>query len=128
MKFHRIRICRYQTVTDEHLRRKAMALKEKGLLESYSVDRHHLTQVRVSPTSPMKQIRTMEDLLRLYDDAPTQYTQASKILMPPNPFFPPTTSAAIPPAAADAEPTPPNDADPVLPMDEPPADPDISIA
>ena len=85
----RVRISRYQTPTDEHIRKKCLLLKEDGLLQSVSIDRHHLTTVKLGPTSPPRQLKTLEDILCLFEDSPSSYDRASKLLKPPTPFLPP---------------------------------------
>ena len=76
-------LAKYQTATDAEIKSKAILLKSANLLFSVSVNRHHLTCIKMKKTDVPIEVRSLEDLLSLYDASPTEYEQASKLLKPP---------------------------------------------
>ena len=76
-------LAKYQTATDAEIKSKAILLKSANLLFSVSVNRHHLTCIKMKKTDIPIEVRSVEALLSLYDSTPTEYEQASKLLKPP---------------------------------------------
>ena len=78
-------LAKYQTATDAEIKSKAILLKSANLLFSVSVNRHHMhiTCIKMKKPDIPIEVRSIEDLLSLYDASPTEYEQASKLLKPP---------------------------------------------
>ena len=45
-----------------------------------SINRNHLTSVKVKRTDIPVELKTMDALLALYDDSPADYAEASRVL------------------------------------------------
>ena len=58
-------LAKYQTATDAEIKSKAILLKSANLLFSVSVNRHHLTCIKMKKTDVPIEVRSLEDLLSL---------------------------------------------------------------